>query len=76
MSNDPYSWCNVEAMDKMIKETRTEFKKEEMEEELKELRTSDPKQWKRCIRCGHSFQTIEKEPVCISCHLLREGDKK
>jgi len=36
MNNDPYSWGNVDRLDRMIKEQKEEFKKEELEQEEKD----------------------------------------
>jgi hypothetical protein len=39
MNNDPYSWGNIEQMDRQIREQKEEFKKKELKEELKEEET-------------------------------------
>ena len=33
MNNDPYSWFNIDRLDKMIKDQQTEFKRKELEKE-------------------------------------------
>ena len=36
MNNDPYSWFNISRLDRMIRDQKEEFKKEELEKELKD----------------------------------------
>lgn len=35
MSNDPYSWYNIDRLDRMIRKDKEDFKKKELKEELK-----------------------------------------
>jgi len=41
MNNDPYSWGNVDRLDRMIKEQKEEFKKKELEYEQSRNTTND-----------------------------------
>lgn len=43
MTNDPYSWGNIDRLDRMIKDQAKEFKKEELEKELKSEKVKDDK---------------------------------